>query len=246
MNKSAVVHAPSNTEVSFCVSVLAATCVLMTSGFPRTGPLAHFPVSTERVITCDSFDSVQRLSCENGIIVQSVLYGRTDAETCSVGRPAEQLKNTQCSQDGALKVVKSRCDGQKVCEINTVLFHTSDPCYGIYKYVDTTYTCFPAIHSVTCEDSLANLQCDEGQVLLIHRADYGRHDATTCSFNRPASQLQNVQCSKQINKVAERYSCRLSFFTVLSKVSGSVFGDPCYGTYKYLEVAYSCHFADES
>lgn len=105
---------------------------------------------------------------ENGvIIVQSVLYGRTDAETCSVGRPAEQLKNTQCSQDGALKVVKSRytnlstlyqslidhfnpplspcrCDGQKVCEINANLFSTSDPCYGIYKYVDTTYACFPA------------------------------------------------------------------------------------------------------
>uniref|UniRef100_A0AAX7U6Z8 SUEL-type lectin domain-containing protein n=1 Tax=Astatotilapia calliptera TaxID=8154 RepID=A0AAX7U6Z8_ASTCA len=204
---------------------------------------------------------------ENGvIIVQSVLFGRTDAETCSEGRPAEQLKNTQCSQDGALKVVKSRytnlstlyqslidhfnpplspcrCDGQKVCEINTVLFHTSDPCFGIYKYVDTTYACFPAIHSVTCEDSLANLQCDEGQVLLIHRADYGRHDATTCSFNRPASQLQNVQCSKQINKVAE--SCNgKSSCTV--KVSGSVFGDPCYGIYKYLEVAYSCHFADES
>ncbi|XP_005719931.1 L-rhamnose-binding lectin CSL2-like [Pundamilia nyererei] len=225
--------------------LLAATCVLMTSGFPRTGPLAHFPVSTERVITCDSLDSVQRLSCENGvIIVQSVLFGRTDAETCSEGRPAHQLKNTQCSQDGALKVVKSRCDGQKVCEINPVLFHTSsDPCYGIYKYVDTTYACFPAIHSVTCDDSLANLQCDEGQVLLIHRADYGRHDATTCSFNRPASQLQNVQCSKQINKVAE--SCNgKSSCTV--KVSGSVFGEPCYGIYKYLEVAYSCHFADES
>uniref|UniRef100_A0A669CTE6 SUEL-type lectin domain-containing protein n=1 Tax=Oreochromis niloticus TaxID=8128 RepID=A0A669CTE6_ORENI len=86
-----------------------------------------------------------------------------------------------------------------------------------------------SVHSVTCDDSLANLQCgeSEGQVLLIHGADYGRRDSTTCSLNLPASQLQNVQCSKPISILAD---------------SSSVFGDPCFGTYKYLEMAYSCHF----
>uniref|UniRef100_A0A669F0C4 SUEL-type lectin domain-containing protein n=1 Tax=Oreochromis niloticus TaxID=8128 RepID=A0A669F0C4_ORENI len=79
----------------------------------------------------------------------------------------------------------------------------------------------------------------EGQVLLIHGADYGRRDSTTCSLNLPASQLQNVQCSKPISILAD--SCNgKSNCTV--KVSSSVFGDPCFGTYKYLEMAYSCHF----
>lgn len=39
------------------------------SGFARAGPLALFPVSTERVITCDSLDNVQRLSCGNMKII---------------------------------------------------------------------------------------------------------------------------------------------------------------------------------
>uniref|UniRef100_I3JB65 SUEL-type lectin domain-containing protein n=1 Tax=Oreochromis niloticus TaxID=8128 RepID=I3JB65_ORENI len=172
------------------------------------------------------------------IIVQAAMYGRTDAEICSDGIPADQLANTQCFQIDTLKDVKSRCDGKKVCEISTNSFRTSDPCSGIYKYLDTTYTCFPAIHSVTCDDSLANLQCGESQVLLIHGADYGRRDSTTCSLNLPASQLQNVQCSKPISILAD--SCNgKSNCTV--KVSSSVFGDPCFGTYKYLEMAYSCH-----
>uniref|UniRef100_A0A3P9DP07 SUEL-type lectin domain-containing protein n=1 Tax=Maylandia zebra TaxID=106582 RepID=A0A3P9DP07_9CICH len=242
--------------------LLAATCVLMTSGFlapggpmgpggpmapggplGQSGPMGPFPptfMSTARVITCDSLDNVQRLSCDNGvIIVQAAMYGRTDAQICSDGIPADQLANTQCFQIDTLKDVKSRCDGKKVCEISTNSFRTSDPCSGIYKYLDTTYTCFPAIHSVTCDDSLANLQCGEGQVLLIHGADYGRRDSTTCSLNLPASQLQNVQCSKPISNLAD--SCNgKSNCTV--KVSSSVFGDPCFGTYKYLEMAYSCHF----
>ncbi|XP_030589591.1 L-rhamnose-binding lectin CSL2-like [Archocentrus centrarchus] len=215
---------------SLCFSVLAATCLLMSSG-----------KSTKRVITCESPDYVQHLSCETGvIIVQSALYGRADAETCSEGRPADQLGNTDCSQKGTLDVIKKRCDGKKVCEINTNVIHTSDPCYGIYKYLDTTYACFPAslLQLVACEGSIANLQCDEGQVLIIHAADYGRHDTTTCSFGRPASQIQNIICSKTTSQVADSCNGKSSCAV---KASNSVFGDPCVGTYKYLEVVYSCN-----
>uniref|UniRef100_A0A3Q2VTM0 SUEL-type lectin domain-containing protein n=1 Tax=Haplochromis burtoni TaxID=8153 RepID=A0A3Q2VTM0_HAPBU len=181
-------------------------------------------------IPCDSLRLNVIVLCvtDNGvIIVQAAMYGRTDAEICSDGIPADQLANTQCFQIDTLKDVKSRCDGKKVCEISTNSFRTSDPCSGIYKYLDTTYTCFPCIQICECA-------C-EGQVLLIHGADYGRRDSTTCSLNLPASQLQNVQCSKPISNLAD--SCNgKSNCTV--KVSSSVFGDPCFGTYKYLEMAY--------
>ncbi|XP_030588631.1 L-rhamnose-binding lectin CSL2-like [Archocentrus centrarchus] len=223
--------------------LLAATCLFMSSGFATAEPSipgSGTPTSTERVITCESVDYVQRLSCETGvIIVQSALYGRADAETCSEGRPADQLGNTDCSQKGTLDVIKKRCDGKKVCEINTNVVRTSDPCYGIYKYLDTTYACFPAIDSVACEGSIANLRCDEGQVLLIHAADYGRHDTTTCSFGRPASQIQNISCSKSLSQVADSCNGKSSCAV---KASNSMFGDPCVGTYKYLEVVYSCNF----
>ncbi|XP_053174094.1 rhamnose-binding lectin-like [Scomber japonicus] len=219
--------------------LLAAACLLVTAGFSAAQPMLPLrAVSTERVVTCDDLNNVQRLSCETGvIIVQTALYGRVDKETCSEHRPAHQLTNTKCSQRGTLQVIKQRCDGKKDCEINTNVVRTSDPCYGIYKYLDVTFACLPAVRTVACEHSVANLQCDEGQVLFVLGADYGRRDKTTCSFQRPASQIQNVHCSKPTSKVAE--SCNgKSSCTV--KASNSVFGDPCVGTYKYLEVAYRC------
>ncbi|XP_070824328.1 L-rhamnose-binding lectin SML-like [Chaetodon trifascialis] len=207
--------------------LLAATCSLMTA-----------VVSTETVITCADSHNVQRLSCDTGVIsVLEALYGRTDSETCSEGRPQGQLANTQCSQEGTVDILKNRCDGKTACEVNINVVRTSDPCYGTYKYLETNYTCFPAIRIVACEHSLAHLYCDEGQVIFVYGADYGRRDHTTCSYKRPGSQIENVYCSNPTRKVADscngKNSCTI-------RASNSVFGDPCAGTYKYLEVAYVC------
>ncbi|KAM4571414.1 L-rhamnose-binding lectin CSL2-like isoform 1-T1 [Fundulus diaphanus] len=219
--------------------LVAATCLLVGSGLCRanTFPPAN-ALSTKRVITCDDPDNVHHLSCETGvIIVESVLYGRLNRETCSEGRPQSQLRDTSCFQHGALETLKTKCNGRKVCEVNAKLFRTSDPCYGIYKYIDTTYSCFPAVHTVACESSEANLQCDEGQVISVIGAYYGRTDPTTCSFQRPYSQVQNADCLRPSMEVATSCNGRTSCSV---KVVNSLFGDPCYGTYKYLEVAHTC------
>uniref|UniRef100_A0A672ZM32 SUEL-type lectin domain-containing protein n=1 Tax=Sphaeramia orbicularis TaxID=375764 RepID=A0A672ZM32_9TELE len=175
---------------------------------------------------------------DTGVInVQSALYGRADRETCSEGKLPLQLNNVECSQQGTLDVLKTRCDGRRVCEINTNLIRTSNPCFGTYKYLETTYTCNPATHSVTCEHSLAHLQCYLGRKIFVYGAHYGRHDRTTCSYQRPTSQIQNVACSIPASQVAQRCNGKTS---CTIKVSNSVFGDPCGDTYKYLEVAYIC------
>nr|XP_020474620.1 L-rhamnose-binding lectin SML-like [Monopterus albus] len=196
-------------------------------------------LSTERVITCDDLYNVHRLSCDSGVIsVQTALYGRTDSETCSQGRTTDQLSNTKCSQQGTLDFLKRSCDGKRVCEINTNAVRTSDPCPGIYKYLDTTYACLFGVHAVACESSILNLHCDGQQVIFVYGADYGRHDQTTCSFQRSASHVQNVQCSGPTTKVAERCNGKRS---CAIKASNSEFGDSCVDTYKYLEVDYVCH-----
>ncbi|XP_038579130.1 L-rhamnose-binding lectin SML-like [Micropterus salmoides] len=197
-------------------------------------------VSAERVITCADVQNVQRLSCDMGVInVEAAMYGRANSETCSEGRSQEQLANTECSQNGTVEILKRRCNGRRVCEFNTNVVRTSDPCHGIYKYLETNYTCFPAIHLVTCEHSLAHLYCDDGQVIFVYGANYGRRDETTCSYKKTASETENVYCSDPTSKVAEscngKNSCTIS-------VSSSEFGDPCVGTYKYLEVAYVCEY----
>ncbi|XP_037540451.1 L-rhamnose-binding lectin SML-like, partial [Nematolebias whitei] len=97
------------------------------------------------------------------------------------------------------------------------------------------------VHRITCEHSLARLQCAEGLVISVYGADYGRRDKTTCVFGHPDSQLQNTVCSSPTSKVAE--SCQGKNSCVI-QASNSEFQDPCYGTFKYLEVAYACRFPD--
>ncbi|KAM8863269.1 L-rhamnose-binding lectin SML-like [Spinachia spinachia] len=218
---------------SFTVSstlLLAATCSIIGG-----------VVSIESTTTCPNGFNVQRLSCDTGVIqVHSALYGRKDKETCSEGVPPNQLADTTCSQAGTTELLKTRCDGKKECELNTNDVRTSDPCSGISKYLQTNYSCFPANWFLACERSVANLQCDQGLEILVYGADWGRRDKTTCSYRRPAGQVQNVLCSGPTGKVAERCNGKNNC-TIMA--SNSVFGDPCGGTYKYLEVAYICQYA---
>ncbi|XP_032418271.1 LOW QUALITY PROTEIN: rhamnose-binding lectin-like [Xiphophorus hellerii] len=220
------------TMLSFRLSsalLLATACLLMVS-----------VAVTEKATTCDDSDNIQHLSCDNGVIsVQAALYGRADRQICSEGKSPQQLANTQCSQDGAVGIIKNRCDGKRVCEFNTGDVRSSDPCVGIAKYLETNYTCLPANRLVTCEHSNSHLYCDYGQVIFVYGADYGRRDRTTCSYRRPASQTENVYCSNPTNIVAQtcngKNSCTI-------RAHNSVFGDPCTGTFKYLEVAYTCEY----
>ncbi|CAK6954984.1 L-rhamnose-binding lectin SML-like isoform X2 [Scomber scombrus] len=196
-------------------------------------------VSGETTTTCGG-NHVHRLSCDIGVIrVQTALYGREDSETCIEGKPQEQISNRECSLSGAVDVLKSRCDGKLVCELSVDVFAQSDPCSGTYKYLQTNYDCLPSIHLITCEHSLAHLDCDNGQVISVYNANYGRHDQTTCSYKRPVSQIQNIDCSNPTSIVAE--SCNEKNNCTIA-ASNSVLGDPCVGTYKYLEVAYVCQY----
>ncbi|XP_032365505.1 L-rhamnose-binding lectin SML-like, partial [Etheostoma spectabile] len=146
-------------------------------------------VSTERATTCGSDPgNVQRLSCDDGVIsVQTALYGQGYGVSCIEGRPSGILSLRQCSQVGTDTTV-FWCDGKSECELNINVFHTSDPCYGIYTHLDTTYTCdpssFDSVNLVACEGSFAQLQCDQGQVIFVTGADYGRSDQTTCVSQR--------------------------------------------------------------
>ncbi|XP_029974403.1 L-rhamnose-binding lectin SML-like [Salarias fasciatus] len=214
-----------------CTALLLATACLFLSP----------AVSAERATSCDSGNSVHRLSCDIGVIsVQESLYGREDRVTCSEGKHYYQLANTECSLAGTTELIRRRCDGKKVCELITASdIRILDPCPGILKYVDTNYTCLPALTHVACQQSLARLHCDQGQVIVVYGADYGRRDRTTCINGRPDSQLQNVSCSKPTNIVATRCNGKN---TCDIRALNSVFGDPCPDIYKYLEVAYRCKY----
>ncbi|TKS77257.1 L-rhamnose-binding lectin SML [Collichthys lucidus] len=159
------------------------------------------------------------------ISVQGALYGRADNVTCSEGRIAEQIQNTRCSLEGTKDIVKERCDGKKMCELNIQHVRTADPCFHTYKYLETNYTCFPA---------------NVGQVIFVLGAYYGRSDQTTCSYKRDANQLENVYCS-QSTRVVVANSCNGKNSCTI-RVGSPLFEDPCVGTHKYLELSYVCEF----
>ncbi|PWA29457.1 hypothetical protein CCH79_00017094, partial [Gambusia affinis] len=92
--------------------------------------------------------------------------------------------------------------------------------------------------TVACEGSVAHLRCDKGEVIYVRSATYGRRDQKTCTARRPANQITNVRCSRSSDRVGQRCNGKQRCNV---RASYSMFGDPCVGTYKYLEVDYICY-----
>uniref|UniRef100_A0A3B5R434 SUEL-type lectin domain-containing protein n=1 Tax=Xiphophorus maculatus TaxID=8083 RepID=A0A3B5R434_XIPMA len=90
---------------------------------------------------------------------------------------------------------------------------------------------------VACEGTVARLHC--GKAIYVTSATYGRTDKKTCSARRPADQLKNTE-SSVFPEGLSNWICNGKQWCKV-KASNYVFGDPCYGTYKYLEVEYICY-----
>uniref|UniRef100_A0A3Q1F9F2 SUEL-type lectin domain-containing protein n=1 Tax=Acanthochromis polyacanthus TaxID=80966 RepID=A0A3Q1F9F2_9TELE len=77
-----------------------------------------------------------------------------------------------------------------------------------------------------------------GYAISVLWANYGRHDRTTCSSGQPFFLLLNTACSRPTGKVAER--CNGKHCCTIG-ANNLEFGDPCWGTHKYLDVTYTCY-----
>ncbi|XP_052450601.1 L-rhamnose-binding lectin CSL3-like [Carassius gibelio] len=95
-----------------------------------------------------------------------------------------------------------------------------------------------AKRSVTCEGDSASLSCGS-RFINVLRANYGRTDGRTCSAGKPPGQFSNVHCSSETSLQTMATQCNGKKSCSVQAVN-SVFNDPCFGTYKYLEVSYEC------
>ncbi|XP_035672719.1 IgGFc-binding protein-like [Branchiostoma floridae] len=89
--------------------------------------------------------------------------------------------------------------------------------------------------AMACEHSDLTLTCSEGYEVAIESANYGRTDGTTC----PHQAMSDTNCLEPNSVAIVRAPCRDRSTCTIS-ASNSVFGDPCYGTYKYLTVEFFC------
>ncbi|XP_052791241.1 D-galactoside-specific lectin-like [Mya arenaria] len=89
---------------------------------------------------------------------------------------------------------------------------------------------------IVCEDSTVYLSCPEGQQIAVYNANYGRtRNATIC----PHPQIKSLSCFSSGSFTIVKDSCNEQQECILN-ASNSVYGDPCVGTFKYLEIQYTC------
>ncbi|KAK2898936.1 hypothetical protein Q8A67_010354 [Cirrhinus molitorella] len=245
----------SNTKCSMDVPVFSKRCnglreceintLELSTSDPCYGTYKYYTtnyicIPAETSVTCHYGYSY--LKCENGRIqINTANYGRTDKTTCSEGRPSVQLQNTNCYSPNALAPVSKSCNGLESCEVFATHMVFTDPCVGTYKYLTISYFCLPpAVRSnMVCEHETSTLTCDNGTVIRIHSANYGRTDGTTCCAGRPATELAKTDCYALNSQTVVASGCEgKNSCSILA--SNSVFSDPCVGTFKYLYISYSC------
>eukprot|EP00095_Tigriopus_kingsejongensis_P003807 maker-scaffold465_size163580-snap-gene-0.17 protein:Tk03807 transcript:maker-scaffold465_size163580-snap-gene-0.17-mRNA-1 annotation:"PREDICTED: latrophilin-2-like" len=90
------------------------------------------------------------------------------------------------------------------------------------------------------------IACEEGTQINVVRANFGRFSGSICNDfgeNAPQTQDWSVNClePRSLRAVNERCNMRASCEI---PVTSALFGDPCPGTHKYLEVHYTCQAVD--
>ena len=86
-----------------------------------------------------------------------------------------------------------------------------------------------------CERQSSTISCPGNQVVRINTATYGRLSKVICK----RSDTSNTNC--RANGVQSKVSsyCNGKSSCVL-EAKNEIFGDPCFGIYKYLQVSFTC------
>ncbi|VDI50523.1 Hypothetical predicted protein [Mytilus galloprovincialis] len=86
-----------------------------------------------------------------------------------------------------------------------------------------------------CEGRSSNITCSGGTKIHIMKAIYGRTEKDVC----PSKAIKTTSCLSGYSTCIVKAKCN-GKSSCLLKASNDVFGDPCKGTYKYLEVEHIC------
>ncbi|XP_072032032.1 adhesion G-protein coupled receptor G4-like isoform X2 [Amphiura filiformis] len=126
-----------------------------------------------------------------------------------------------------------QCIRPNVCEyppvvrpIMTMVRRSTDECSTSVRVIPTSYE---------CEGSTFNLVCNSDETISITSALYGRQ----VGGSRCPGPVYTTSCAASNSLTVVRQRCN-GRRTCSVSASNGIFGDPCQGTVKYLEIAYSC------
>ncbi|XP_048094728.1 rhamnose-binding lectin-like isoform X2 [Alosa alosa] len=209
------------------------TCMVKASSLIFSDPCAGISKYLEVLYRCVSPEERTSQTCEGGegklecgsnvIHIHDASYGRTDETTCSSGRPAHQLSNTNCYAPTTLPIIRERCEGRSTCTVHSSNHIFTDPCFGTYKYLHISYSCVPP----------------SSKVIQIQAANYGRTDGTTCADGTNPSQVNNTSCFSTNTLSDMRQMCQGKSSCEV-RATNAELSNPCPGTHKYLNISYSC------
>ncbi|XP_017774015.1 PREDICTED: latrophilin Cirl isoform X3 [Nicrophorus vespilloides] len=88
-----------------------------------------------------------------------------------------------------------------------------------------------------CEGKILKIECKDGELIKLIRANYGRFSITICNDHGNTDWSVNCMSAKSLrvlhSRCYDKQNCSIP-------ASTSMFGDPCPGTLKYLEAHYQC------
>ncbi|XP_073981342.1 L-rhamnose-binding lectin ELEL-1-like [Rhodnius prolixus] len=90
--------------------------------------------------------------------------------------------------------------------------------------------------SIACEHHELLIGCHNDSYLRIENVTYGRKSRAICPWD---GSMFRVDCVAETGLNIMQSRCN-NFRNCTVNASNTVFGDPCFNTYKYLEVEYSC------
>ena len=108
-------------------------------------------------------------------------------------------------------------------------------------YIDALFLllCFITAGSVithqVCEHDNFHLECNPGQIISVLSALYGRQTSSICAHGS----IETHSCAATSSLDVIRQNCN-GHRTCDIMASNDVFGDPCRGTFKYLDIQYKC------
>jgi len=180
-------------------------------------------------------------SRDHVIDIESAFYGRLSKDHCGY----HEHYNLNCRATTSGQRIRNACNGVNKCTLFPDDSVYGNPCGVTWKYIQVQYSCIhkarqPKLkQAVFCEGAgERNIQCPAGQVLDIQSGFYGRMSKDYCTYNEGES----LDCVAETSEQRIETKCSGKSICYLNP-HNDVYGNPCEGTRKYIQVKYNCVMA---